>query len=98
MPTTFMSNPPEKTNEAFPLPEGDKKSTDRSPSPPSQQSQQENRNATPNQPPTSQESIPASRGGLGDVNEEPIPSKPPPSPRPTQLEAPEDPAKAVTSL
>jgi hypothetical protein len=83
MPTTFMSNPPEKTNEAFPLPEGDKKSTDRSASPPLQQSQQENRNATSNQPPTSQEAIPP---------------KPPSSPRPTQLEAPEDLAKAVASF
>ena len=93
-----MSNSPEKTNEAFPLPEGDKRSADRPPSPPSQQSQQENRNAAPNQPPTPQEAIPAPRGGLGDVNEEPVSSKPPPSPRPTQLEAPEDLTKAVTSF
>jgi hypothetical protein len=98
MPTTFTSNPPEKTNEAFPLPEADKRSLDRSPSPPSQQSQQENRDAAPNRPNISQEAIPAPRGRLGDVNEEPIPSKPPPSPQPTQLEVPEDLAKAVPSF
>jgi hypothetical protein len=91
MPTTFTPNPPEKTNEVFPLPETDKKSAYRSPSPPSQQSQQENRNAAPDQPPTSQEANPALREGLG-------PSKPPPSPRPTQLEVPEGLAKAVTSF
>jgi hypothetical protein len=98
MPTLFTSNPPEKTNEAFPLSEADKKSLDRSPSPPLQKSQQENRDAAPNRSPTSQEAISAPRGALGNVNEEPIPSKPPPSPRPTQLEVPEDLTKAVPSF
>jgi hypothetical protein len=95
MPTTFTSVSPEKTTEAFPLPEADKKSADRSPSPRSQQSQQENRNATPTQPSITREPIPATRVGLGDVNDEQIPSKPSSSPRPIQLQVPEDLAKAA---